>query len=238
MATNTTQTNATTKRAANIAHINEQIEQAAHAYKRDPSLIKLLAVSKTKPVPDIICAYESGQRHFGENYVQEAVEKIQQMTDYSDILWHFIGPLQSNKSKFIAEYFDWMHSLERIKIAKRLNEQRSVYQSPLNVCVQVNIDNEVNKAGIAAHEVLDFIEQLQALPRLKCRGLMTIPKAGASDTERKDSFTKMQALFAQCAETFDNIDTLSMGMSGDLEIAVEYGSTMVRIGTAIFGKRA
>lgn len=235
MATDSTQN--TNKIAANIALINSQIEQAAHAYKRDSNLIQLLAVSKTKPVSDIISAYECGQRHFGENYVQEAVEKIQVMADYSDISWHFIGPLQSNKSKFIAEYFDWMHSLERIKIAKRLNEQRSVHQKPLNVCVQVNIDNEENKAGIAQGDVLNFIEQLQSLDRIRCRGLMTIPKAGVSDTERRNSFAKMQALFAQCAQNFDNIDTLSMGMSDDLNIAVECGSTMVRVGTAIFGKR-
>jgi pyridoxal phosphate enzyme (YggS family) len=236
MATKSTQTNNSI--AANIAHINKQIEQAAHACKRDPNLIQLLAVSKTKPVSDIISAYECGHRSFGENYVQEAVDKIQMMTDYSDIVWHFIGPLQSNKSKFIAEYFDWMHSLERIKIAKRLNEQRSVYQLPLNVCVQVNIDEEQNKAGIAAQDVENFIEQLQGLSRLKCRGLMTIPKAGASDNERQDSFGKMQALFNKCAQSFDNIDTLSMGMSDDLNIAIECGSTMVRVGTAIFGKRS
>lgn len=224
--------------AANIAHIHELIVQAATASKRDPNLIQLLAVSKTKPVSDIVYAYKCGHRNFGENYVQEAVEKIQQMSDYSDILWHFIGPLQSNKSKFIAQYFDWMHSLDRIKIAIRLNEQRSVYQAPLNVCVQVNIDDEQSKAGIHPNEVMDFIAQLQLLPRIMCRGLMTIPKAEASETERNASFAKMQALYTQCAQTFDNIDTLSMGMSDDINIAVEYGSTMVRVGTAIFGKRS
>ena len=236
MATDSSQ--ATTLIAANIARINEQIKQAAHACKRDSDHIQLLAVSKTKPVSDIISAYESGHRHFGENYVQEAVEKIQQMADYSDILWHFIGPLQSNKSKFIAQYFDWMHSLDRIKIAKRLHEQRSVHQSPLNICVQVNIDDEQNKAGVAPSEVHNFIEQLQSLNRITCRGLMTIPKAGVSDTERQHSFAKMQELFTTCTNTFDNIDTLSMGMSDDTNIAIQYGSTMVRVGTAIFGKRA
>lgn len=235
MATETTQTTATL--TANFARINDQIKQAANANKRDPSHIKLLAVSKTKPVSDIVVAYAYGHRDFGENYVQEAVEKIQQMSSYSDILWHFVGPLQSNKSKLIAEYFDWMHSLDRIKIAKRLNEQRSAHQSPLNVCVQVNIDDEQSKAGIAPSEVINFIEQLQPLSRIKCRGLMTIPKADVSDTERRASFAKMQDLFSQCAQRFDNIDTLSMGMSDDLAIAIEYGSTMVRVGTALFGKR-
>jgi len=235
MATETTQTTATL--TANFARINDQIKQAANANKRDPSHIKLLAVSKTKPVSDIVVAYAYGHRDFGENYVQEAVEKIQQMSSYSDILWHFVGPLQSNKSKLIAEYFDWMHSLDRIKIAKRLNEQRSAHQSPLNVCVQVNIDDEQSKAGIAPSEVINFIEQLQPLSRIKCRGLMTIPKADVSDTERRASFAKMQDLFSQCAQRFDNIDTLSMGMSDDLAIAIEYGSTMVRVGTSLFGKR-
>jgi hypothetical protein len=235
MATDTPQ--ATTTLAANFARINDQIKQAANANKRDPSHIKLLAVSKTKPVSDIVSAYAYGHRDFGENYVQEAVEKIQQMSSYSDILWHFVGPLQSNKSKLIAEYFDWMHALDRIKIAKRLNEQRSAHQSPLNVCVQVNIDDEQSKAGIAPSEVINFIEQLQPFTRIKCRGLMTIPKADVSDTERRASFAKMQDLFSQCAQRFDTIDTLSMGMSDDLAIAIEYGSTMVRVGTAIFGKR-
>jgi len=235
MATETTQTTATL--TANFARINDQIKQAANANKRDPSHIKLLAVSKTKPVSDIVVAYAYGHRDFGENYVQEAVEKIQQMSSYSDILWHFVGPLQSNKSKLITEYFDWMHSLDRIKIAKRLNEQRRAHQSPLNVCVQVNIDDEQSKAGIAPSEVINFIEQLQPLSRIKCRGLMTIPKADVSDTERRASFAKMQDLFSQCAQRFDNIDTLSMGMSDDLAVAIEYGSTMVRVGTSLFGKR-
>jgi pyridoxal phosphate enzyme (YggS family) len=235
MATDSTHTKV--QIAARIAHINAQIEHAAKANNRDPNLIKLLAVSKTKPVSDIASAYETGHRNFGENYVQESLEKIQQMTEYSDILWHFIGPLQSNKSKFIAEHFDWMHSLDRIKIAKRLHEQRSVHQQALNVCVQINIDDEQSKAGIAPTEALNFIEQLQSFDRIKCRGLMTIPKAGVSETERKDSFAKMHELFTQCAKTFANIDTLSMGMSDDLDIAIEYGSTMVRVGTAIFGQR-
>lgn len=226
-----------TQISANLAHITEQISQAAHACKRDPNLIKLLCVSKTKPVSHIVSAYENGQRQFGENYVQEAVDKIQALSEFSDIVWHFIGPLQSNKSKFIAEYFSWFHSLDRIKIAKRLHEQRSVHQAPLNVCVQVNIDDEQSKAGIAPNEVLNFIEQLQPFSRVKCRGLMTIPKAGVSDTEREDSFYKMQLLFTKCSQTFADIDTLSMGMSDDLTLAIKHGSTMVRVGTAIFGKR-
>jgi pyridoxal phosphate enzyme (YggS family) len=221
----------------NLLAINRKIAHAASTNGRAANSIKLLAVSKTKPVSDIITAYQSGHRHFGENYVQEAVEKIIQMSDYQDILWHFIGPLQSNKSKFIAEHFDWMHSLDRLKIAKRLNEQRSVHQVPLNVCVQVNIDDEDAKAGIAPNEVISFVEQLQALPRVKCRGLMTIPQAKVSEAQRKSSFAKMRDLFDDCAQKFDDFDTLSMGMSDDLDIAIEYGSSFVRVGTAIFGKR-
>lgn len=223
--------------ATNLNSIHGRIEAAAIACKRDPNLIQLLAVSKTKPVSDIVTAYEAGHRHFGENYVQESVDKIQQLKSLSGLCWHFIGPLQSNKSKFIAEHFDWMHSLDRIKIAKRLNEQRSVHQNLLQVCVQVNVDDEASKAGIAMNEVIPFIEQLQSLKRIQCRGLMTIPKAGVSNTEREASFDKMQTLFAQCAEKFTHFDTLSMGMSDDMDIAIKYGATIVRIGTDIFGKR-
>ena len=223
--------------AKHLSVIHAKINHTAKAHNRPTNSIKLLAVSKTKPVSDIITAYQHGHRNFGENYVQEAVEKITQMSDYKDILWHFIGPLQSNKSKFISEYFDWMHSLDRIKIAKRLHQQRSAHQNPLNVCVQVNIDDEDAKAGISPQEVINFVTQLQDFDRITCRGLMTIPKANASVTERKESFAQMHDLFTQCAQTFDNFDTLSMGMSDDLDIAIEYGSTMVRVGTGIFGKR-
>lgn len=220
-----------------FAQVNKRIKNAALACGRDAEHIQLLAVSKTKPVSNIISAYEYGHRSFAENYVQEAVDKIQALDQYSDITWHFIGPLQSNKSKFIAEYFAWMHSLDRIKIAQRLNQQRSVYQPKLMVCVQVNIDNEPNKAGVAANEVIDFIDELQQFDRLCCRGIMSIPKATSNETERAASFANMQDLFEQCKARFDSIDTLSMGMSADLELAVAHGTTMVRIGTDLFGKR-
>lgn len=221
----------------NLLNVEKRINDAAHAAKREANLITLLAVSKTKPVSDIVTAYNYGHRHFGENYVQEAVEKIKALSDKNDILWHFIGPLQSNKSKFIAENFDWLHSLDRIKIAKRLNEQRTIYQDPLNVCVQVNIDDENNKAGIAVSEVNDFVASLQEYKRIRCRGLMTIPKAGANETDRRYSFAKMQELFVHCANKFEHFDTLSMGMSQDLELAVEHGATIIRVGTDIFGAR-
>lgn len=225
----------------NLKQVRASITSAATQCSRDPNGIHLLAVSKTKPVSDILQAYENGHREFGENYVQEGVEKIQQLAQYSDIVWHYIGPLQSNKSKFVAEYFDWMQSIDRFKIAKRLHEQRGVYQDPLNVCIQVNIDKEPNKAGVFEDEVVGLIEQIASLERIVCRGLMAIPKASSNEQEQRNSFDKMQRLFTycqqQCQKTAPKFDTLSMGMSSDMRLAIEYGSTMVRVGTDIFGAR-
>lgn len=223
--------------AENIQQIQNSIARAAKKCERDANDIHLLAVSKTKPVSDILQAYEIGQRNFGENYVQEAVDKIQELKPYSDILWHFIGPLQSNKSKFIAEYFDWMHSVDRLKIAKRLNDQRGPYQKPLNICIQVNIDNEESKAGVQPDEVISLAKEISALERIKCRGLMAIPKASDDEQQQRASFEQMQTLFTQCQKIFPDFDTLSMGMSNDMDLAVEYGSTMLRVGTGIFGAR-
>jgi hypothetical protein len=221
----------------NLKQVRASIVSAANQCSRDGNDIHLLAVSKTKPVSDILQAYESGHREFGENYVQEGVEKIQQLQQYSDIVWHYIGPLQSNKSKFVAEYFDWMQSIDRFKIAKRLNEQRGPYQKPLNVCIQVNIDEEANKAGVLEKDVLALIEQLTPLEKISCRGLMAIPKASSNEADQRTSFKKMQQLFIQCQKNFPEFDTLSMGMSNDMQLAIEYGSTMVRVGTGIFGSR-
>jgi pyridoxal phosphate enzyme (YggS family) len=223
--------------AKNIQHVRAEIASAANKCERDANDIHLLAVSKTKPVSDILQAYETGHRDFGENYVQEAVDKIQQLKQYSDIVWHFIGPLQSNKSKFIAEYFDWMHSVDRLKIAKRLSEQRGPYQKPLNICIQVNIDEEESKAGVKPQDVLNLAKEIDKLERIKCRGLMTIPKASIDAQVQRNSFTKMQDLFLECQKTFPEFDTLSMGMSNDMDVAIEFGSTMVRVGTGIFGAR-
>lgn len=221
----------------NLKQVRASISSAAKRCSRNAEDIHLLAVSKTKPVSDILLAYENGHREFGENYVQEGVEKIQQLTQYNDIIWHYIGPLQSNKSKFIAEHFDWIQSIDRIKIAKRLSEQRGAYQAPLNMCVQVNIDSEPNKAGVLEQDVLALVEQLSTLDKITCRGLMTIPKATSNEAEQAQSFAKMQQLFIECQKTFPEFDTLSMGMSNDMDLAIEYGSTMVRVGTAIFGTR-
>ncbi|WP_371194224.1 YggS family pyridoxal phosphate-dependent enzyme [Glaciecola sp. SC05] len=223
--------------AENLKQVRASILAAAKQYSRDANDIHLLAVSKTKPVSDILQAYENGHREFGENYVQEGVEKIQQLHQYSDIVWHYIGPLQSNKSKFVAEYFDWIQSIDRFKIAKRLDEQRGAYQKPLNICIQVNIDNEANKAGVLASEVFTLLNQISELKKIRCRGLMAIPKATSDEAEQRNSFEKMQRLFIDCQKSFPEFDTLSMGMSNDMNLAIEYGSTMVRVGTGIFGAR-
>lgn len=218
--------------------VRAAISQCANTHGREPSDIDLLAVSKTKPVSDIVLAYEAKQRHFGENYVQEGVDKIQQLKQYADITWHFIGPLQSNKSRLVAENFDWMHSVDRLKIATRLNQQRPAFRAPLNICLQVNVDEEPTKAGLMVSEVFDLIEQIDDLKKIKVRGLMAIPQASEDRSVQMQSFKKMQNLFKQCQQKYPEFDTLSIGMSSDIDVAIECGSTMVRVGTAIFGKRA
>lgn len=215
-----------------------RIAQAADKYARNPKDIKLLAVSKTKPVEQIVNAYDAGQRHFGENYVQEAEEKASSLkSSHPDIVWHFIGPLQSNKSRIVAENFNWMHTLSREKIARRLDEQRPLTLPPLNVCIQVNISNEASKSGIPAKEVLALAKVITSLPKLKLRGLMAIPTATSDVEVQHQEFMQLKSLFEELKQTVPLIDTLSMGMSQDLEIAIANGSTMVRIGSAIFGAR-
>lgn len=203
---------------------------------RASNSVQLLAVSKTKPVSDIVQAYEAGHRLFGENYVQEGVEKIQTLDELSDIEWHFIGPLQSNKAKSVAEHFDWVQSIDRLKIANRLNTLRSAHKQ-LNVLIQVNINQESNKAGVAPDEVEEMAAHIHSLANLRLRGLMTIPKADQSEQQLKTSFLRMQDLFIQLKHLYPSVDTLSMGMTADMQTAVENGSTMVRLGTAIFGAR-
>ncbi|NCP65489.1 MAG: YggS family pyridoxal phosphate-dependent enzyme [Paraglaciecola sp.] len=212
------------------------IKQSAVAANRLLNAVQLLAVSKTKPVSDIEQAYAAGHRLFGENYVQEGVDKIQALATLSDIEWHFIGPIQSNKTRLIAEHFLWVHSIDRLKIAQRLNDQRSPHR-PLNVLIQVNIDDEVSKAGVAPSEVADLAKQISTLTNLQMRGLMCIPKAEVSETQQAASFAAMQHLFNALKQTYPQVDTLSMGMSGDMQVAISHGSTMVRLGTAIFGAR-
>ena len=215
---------------------------ASHARQtgRQPEQIKLLAVSKTKPAEAIQAAYQAGQRLFGESYVQEAVTKVQYLKnipDYADIEWHFIGPLQSNKTRLVAENFDWIHSIEREKIAQRLNEQRPAHLPALNICIQVNISGEQTKSGITADEVFGLAGIISNFPRLKLRGLMTIAENTDDLNIVRDNFLQMQELYNRLKNQYPSVDTLSMGMTDDMAVAIECGSTMVRIGTAIFGSR-
>ena len=195
---------------------------------------------KTKPIEAIYAAYQAGQRQFGESYVQEAIPKIQLLQtnpDYADIEWHFIGPLQSNKTKPVAEHFDWVHSVDREKIAQRLNEQRPAHLPALNVCLQINISGEQTKSGINADEVFGLAGIISQFPRLKLRGLMTIAENTDDMNVVRDNFLHMQQLFNQLKSQYPSVDTLSMGMTDDMPLAINCGSTMVRIGTAIFGSR-
>ena len=224
--------------ADRISIAQSRINQAAQNCSRLPSDISLLAVSKTKPINDIIAAYDAGQRQFGENYVQEGETKITTLaTDYPDIEWHFIGPLQSNKTRIVAEYFDWMHTVSRDKIAQRLNDQRPNNKKPLNVCIQVNISQEDSKSGVDANQVAMLALTINQLPNLRLRGLMAIPTATADTQLQQQEFANLKTLYDQLQQQYPSIDTLSMGMSGDMDIAIANGSTMVRIGSAIFGER-
>ena len=224
--------------ADRLSIAQSRINQAAQNCSRLPSDISLLAVSKTKPINDIIAAYEAGQRQFGENYVQEGETKITALAaDYPDIEWHFIGPLQSNKTKIVAEHFDWMHTVSRDKIVQRLNDQRPDSKLPLNVCIQVNISQEDSKSGVDANQVATLALTISQLPNLTLRGLMAIPTATDNTQLQQQEFANLKVLYDQLKLQYPSIDTLSMGMSGDMDIAIANGSTMVRIGSAIFGER-
>ena len=224
--------------ANNLAQIGENIKTASHNANRSSATVNLLAVSKTKPAALVQQAYDAGQRDFGENYIQEAVDKIQQLAHLPDIRWHFIGPIQSNKTRLIAENVSWVHSIDRIKIAKRLDEQRDSNTNPLNVCLQVNISGEQSKSGALVNDLPELAEYIYKCPNLTLRGLMAIPANSPDESVTRDSFNRMQTLFNQLQHQYPSVDTLSMGMSGDLAIAIECGSTMVRVGSAIFGDRS
>ncbi|PNH77752.1 YggS family pyridoxal phosphate-dependent enzyme [Vibrio diazotrophicus] len=224
----------------NIKDIIPQIERAQQKCGRSPDSVQLLAVSKTKPVEAVLEAAQAGQHSFGENYVQEGVEKVQYFQHNHPELkleWHFIGPLQSNKTRLIAENFDWMHTIDRAKIAQRLSEQRPANLPPLQVLIQVNTSGEASKSGISENEVFELAELISGLPNLMLRGLMSIPENVSDYESQFAAFKKLADLKAKLAERFPNIDTLSMGMSGDMEAAIAAGSTIVRIGTAVFGQR-
>lgn len=215
-------------------HIRLQIKQAEITYHRQPDSVTLLAVSKTKPAEDIAAAYRAGQRHFGENYCQEAILKQQALGAF-DITWHFIGPIQSNKTKLLAAHFDWVHSVDSYKIARRLSEQRSLNRMPLNVCLQVNISGESTKSGIALSELRELCSQVSEMPGLRLRGVMAIPSP-EQDFERQR--LPYRALYKTVTDLSNpELDTFSFGMSGDLEAAIAEGATLVRVGTALFGAR-
>ena len=219
----------------NLSRIQQQIEQISAEYQREN--VRLLAVSKTKPVQAIEEAIRAGQCAFGENYVQEGVEKIAYFSGNKLLEWHFIGPLQSNKSRLVAEHFDWIQTVDRFKIAERLNDQRPEHLPPLNVLIQINISDESSKSGIQPEEMFSLAEKISQFPRLKLRGLMAIPKPESEPEQQKIALRKMKDLFNRLQQRFESVDTLSMGMSDDMASAIECGSTMVRIGTAIFGAR-
>lgn len=224
--------------AENLQEVRARIEQAAQAAHRPADAIHLLAVSKTFPADDVRAAFAAGQRAFGENYVQEALSKIEALADLrAPIEWHFIGPLQSNKTRPVAEHFDWVHSIDRLKIAQRLSEQRPEALPPLNVCLQVNVSGEASKSGAEPSEALALARAIAALPNLTLRGLMSIPEPAADLQAQRAPHRVLRTLFNTLRTEGLALDTLSMGMSGDLEAAVLEGATIVRIGTAIFGKR-
>ena len=219
--------------AENFLALTDRIERAARDAQRDPTSVQLLAVSKTKPAEAIREAYACGVRDVGENYLQEALAKQQALHDLP-LTWHFIGPIQSNKTKAIAEHFAWVHAVDRLKIAQRLSEQRPAHLPPLNVCLQVNVSGEASKAGCTAEELPALAESIAALPNLKLRGLMAIPEPSDDPAAQAAPFARLAELQAQLGM---GLDTLSMGMSHDLEAAIAQGATWVRIGTALFGAR-
>ncbi|RRJ82708.1 YggS family pyridoxal phosphate-dependent enzyme [Aestuariirhabdus litorea] len=223
--------------AANLELVRQRIDAACNRFQRtDP--VELLAVSKTKPVADIEAAWLSGQRHFGENYLQEALDKIEALKG-RDIVWHFIGAIQSNKTTLMAQQFDWIHCVERAKIARRLSEARGAERPPLNVCLQVNISNEPSKAGVPLEALPALAAEVASCPNLALRGLMAIPAASDDFDAQQQPFARLSQALAQLREQLPDqpLDTLSMGMSNDLEAAIAQGATFVRIGTALFGSR-
>ncbi|TYC55116.1 YggS family pyridoxal phosphate-dependent enzyme [Zoogloea oleivorans] len=214
-----------------------RIARAAEAVGREPAGVRLLAVSKTWPADSVREAAAAGQRAFGENYVQEGVAKVEALAGLG-LEWHFIGPLQSNKTRLVANSFAWVHSIDRLKIAERLSEQRDVHLPPLDVCIQVNVSGEASKSGVAPDDLPELARAVAALPRLRLRGLMAIPEPTSDVALQRARFASLRQLREQLNAGGLQLDTLSMGMSDDLEAAIAEGSTMVRVGTAIFGGRA
>ncbi|EPJ51761.1 MAG: alanine racemase domain-containing protein [Osedax symbiont Rs2] len=223
--------------ANNLTQVRTAIANACQGAHRPADKVQLLAVSKTRNSAQLLELYRAGQTHFGENYLQEALDKIAALSQYP-LIWHFIGPIQSNKTRAIAENFSWVHSVDRLKIARRLAEQRPAHLPPLNICIQVNISVEANKAGCCIEQTADLISQIAELPNLKLRGLMAIPKATKEPLEQQQAFAALAGLLSQCQQQHPSLDTLSMGMSADIVPAIEQGATIVRVGTALFGPRS
>jgi pyridoxal phosphate enzyme (YggS family) len=231
-----------------LAHLHERIDLAQSRYGRSPGSVALLAVTKAFGPEVIAAAAALGQRAFGENYAQEAVDKMDRLAalmpapgpggvGVADLEWHFIGPIQSNKTRLIASRFAWVQSIERLSIAQRLSAQRPPGMAPLQVLIEVNVSGEASKSGVAPDQVAALAEAVAALPNLCLRGLMAIPAPGLPPAEQHAAFARMRALFEQLRARFPGIDTLSMGMTADFEVAIAEGATMVRVGSAIFGER-
>ena len=222
--------------ASQLALVQQSIAESTQKYQRPDNAVTLLAVSKRHSSQAIREAWAAGQRCFGESYLQEAEQKITELADL-DIEWHFIGPIQSNKTRPIAQLFDWVHSVDRLKIAQRLSDQRPDDMAPLNICLQVNISGEATKSGMALEELPAIAASVAALPRLKLRGLMAIPAHGGDFESQREPFRRLREAQQALIARGHRLDTLSMGMSGDIEAAIAEGSTLVRVGTAIFGTR-
>ena len=224
--------------ANNLQLVRNRIQAACAQTGRPADSVTLLAVSKTFPAVTVRDAFHAGQRWFGENYVQEALDKIAELADLrAQITWHLIGPLQSNKTRVVAEHFDWVQSVDRLKIAQRLSEQRPAHLPPLQVCIQVNTSGEESKSGVAPGEALALAQAVAALPRLQLRGVMALPAPSPDPAVQAEALAQVRVVFEQLRAAGLPLDVLSMGMSADLEAAVAQGSTMVRVGTALFGQR-
>jgi PLP dependent protein len=220
-----------------LSLVQARIAAACGAVGRDPGGVRLLAVSKLQPIEKISQAYAAGQRAFGENYVQEAIGKTKSLAHLSEIEWHLIGPLQSNKTRDVAETMHWVHSVDRLKIAERLSSQRPTTMPPLNVCVQFNISGEASKSGASFEEADALLDAVAALSNVRLRGMMGMPEPGIGEAATREQFSALRDVFDRAKTKHASIDTLSIGMSDDLEIAIACGSTMVRVGTAVFGAR-
>lgn len=222
--------------AENIGRLSDRLQRLERQYQRGAGSVKLLAVSKRHPIESIIAANEAGIHDFGENYLQEALDKIQHLPSI-DVNWHFIGPIQSNKTKAIAENFQWVHSIDRLKIAQRLSDQRDPSGPKLNVCVQIKLSDETSKSGVQLSEAEALCDSVDTLPNLQLRGLMAIPAALPDLQSQRLAFRGLAQEYSRLKPRYPEFDTLSMGMSSDFEAAVAEGSTLIRIGTGIFGPR-